>query len=315
MTKITRVSLFVLSIFILQTTSVFATGYNYLPNDVYIKQQEEKSALEYRLKQLENSFSGNSSAQISSLSARISQLESERTTEKNYISGVYAQNGIANQLPAKLAQIDAKYSNQISELQSQKSALENTTSNQQSSQVEIANLKLEVAKLKAQMVDDELQANLKALEKYQIQEKQSSYYSEADLQNLYKYLDSLSAKDAYYLFQQVQDKNEDIALRLTELQNKKYPNGKTGTSKNIEYLKSIQKDTPVVAPKKIDKPALKQEIKKTEIKTEEKPIIEPQIEKVKPQPEPVQIQKPIEKKTTIGQKVSGFFKRMFSWGK
>ncbi len=311
MTKIIRVSLFVLSIFILQTTSVFATGYNYLPNDVYIKQQEEKSALEYRLKQLENSFSGNSSSQISSLSARISQLESERTTEKNYISGVYAQSGIANQLPAKLAEIDAKYNTQISSLQSQKSALENITSNQQSSQVEIANLKLEIAKLKAQMVDDELQANLKALEKYQIQEKQSSYYSEADLLKLYNYLDSLSAKDAYELYSQIKAKNEDVASRLTELQNKKYPNGKTGTSKNIEYLKSIQKDVVAPTSKKTEKPALKQEIKKTE----EKPVIELQVEQAKPQPEPVQIQKPIEKKTTIGQKVSGFFKRVFSWGK
>lgn len=309
MTKIIRASLFVLSIFILQTSSVFATSYNYLPNDVYIKQQEEKSALEYRLQKLENGISGNSSSQIATLSARISQLESERTTEKNYISGVYAQSGIANQLPAKLAEIDAKYNAQISTLQSQKSALENTVSSQQSSQTEIANLKLQIAQLKAQMVDDELQANLKALEKYQTQEKQSSYYSEADLLKLYNYLDSLSVKDASELYSQIKAKNEDVASRLTELQNKKYPNGKTGTSKNIEYLKSIQKDVVVPTPKKIEKPVIKQEIKKTE----EKPVIEPQVEEMKPQPEPVQIQKPIEKKPTIKQKVSGFFKRMFGW--
>lgn len=310
-----RVGLFVaVSLFIFQVSTTYATDYNYLPNDVFLKQQEEKSALEYRLQRLENGISGNSSSQISSLSARISQLESERTTEKNYVSGVYAHNGIANQLPAKLAEIDAKYSSQISSLQSQKSALENTVSNQQSSQTEISNLKLEIAQLKAKMIDDELQANLKALEKYQTQEKQSSYYSEEDLLKLYNYLDSLSVKDASELYQQVKDKNEDVASRLNELQNKKYPNGKTGTGKNDDYLKSQETVISEVRNKIVTPKAVKQEAKKTQVKatsTEEKVIPQVKQEQPKAQPISVEAQKPIEKKTTIREKVSGFFKKVF----
>ena len=64
--KIIKICFFVfVAIFILQTKTTFATDYNYLPPDVLIKQNEEKSALEYRLRNLEAGLSGSSSSYIS----------------------------------------------------------------------------------------------------------------------------------------------------------------------------------------------------------------------------------------------------------
>jgi hypothetical protein len=305
MKNLIKISMFVFSIFVIQTTLVFATDYNYLPNDVFIKQQEEKSALEYRLQKLESGISSNSSSFVSNISSRISQLESERATEKNYISGTYARLGIANQLQAKLDEIDRKYDAQISSLRNQQSNLENTISSQQSNATEISNLKLQIAQLKAQMVDQELQTNLKALEKYQIKTEE---YSDADIETVFNYIDAMSLEDASNFYQVVKKNNPDVAERVAVLYFKKYPNGKVGTANNDEYTKSTKETN------KIEKTIIKQETKKIETKSlslEEKPISQIQIEQPKIQTEQIQEQKPVQTKTTFRQKVSGFFKRIF----
>lgn len=312
MKKIIKVSLFVFSIFVIQTTIANATGYSYLPNDVYIKQQEEKSALEYRLQKLEAGISNNSSSLVSSISSRISELESERQTEKNYISGTYAHLGIANQLQAKLDEIDRKYDSQISSLRSQQSNLENTISNQQSKETEISNLKLQIAQLKAKMIDQELQANLKALEQYQTPKEE--VYSDVDVQQVFDYMESLDFKSESIIFAKIAKSNPNVATRIVALYDQKYPNGKTGSPKNNEYLKSLEKTTKTEIVKKVEKPVIKQEEKKIETKQtilEEKPTSQIQLEQPKIQIEQTQEQKPVQVKTTFKQKISGFFKRIF----
>lgn len=285
------------------TNTVFATDYNYLPPDVLIKQQEEKSALEYRLQKLESGLSGNSSLMISTLSSRISQLEQERDTEKNYISGVYSSYGIGNQLQSKLAQIDAKYNSQISALRSQKADLENKASSQQSQELEIAELKLQIAKLKDQIAEQEYKASQQALLKYQ----EKHIYTDSEVQEIFNYLDALTVQDASNLHQKIRRNNPEVADRLEALHIKKYPNGKPGTAKYADYLATLKPVKPsVTTPSKTEsKTQQKQEVKKIEQTTtdiipavvinEEKPVIAP----------------PVQEKQTFGTKIKNFFKRWF----
>jgi len=300
---------------------VYATNYNYLPNDVFLKQQEEKSALEYRLKTLENQSQSNPQASILSIEQRISELERQRDSEKEYLKGTLAKNGAYS--PETWAsystKIDAKYNPQINSLNQQKSSYQSQSSSQQNSQ-EISDLKLEIAKLKADMVDQELKRNLGALEKYQVKEtpKSDTYYSDDEILKVFNYLDALSLKEASVMYQVILKDNKNVAERVDILYKKKYPNGKTGTAINSDYKKSVQevaipevkKETPVI---KTVRPVVKQEIKKAQVKattTEEKIVPQVKQEQVK-QPEKIQEEKPAEIKVTFREKVSGFFKKVF----
>lgn len=299
--KIIKICFFVfVALFILQAKTTYATDYNYLPPDVLIKQNEEKSALEYRLRNLEAGLSGSSSSYISSLTSRISQLESEWTTEKNYISGTYAQYGIANQLESKLAEIDAKYNAQINDLKLEKSKLETSVSSQQSKEKEISDLKLEIAKLKAEMINQELQVNLQAIEKYQTKET----YSDADVFEVFTYLDALAVQDSSDLYQIVKANNLDVAQRVAVLYDKKYPNGKPGTAKYDDYLALIK---PIAKPTVIQKTTT---LEPTQIQETKNEVIQEQVVKAPQVQEPVIIP-PVQEKQSFGRKLLNFFKRLF----
>jgi hypothetical protein len=296
-------------LFISQTKITLATTYNYLPPDVLIKQNEMQSSLEYRLQKLEAGASNDSSSMISSLSSRISQLESERETEKNYISGIYARNGIGEQLSGKLAEIDAKYNSQINNLQSQRNELSNSVSNQQSNEKEINDLKLKIAQLKEQIINQELQVNLQAVEKYQVKYE----YTDAEVLEAYNYLDALTAQNASNFYHRIRENNPDVAERLDILQNKQYPNGKPGTAKYSDYLESIKKTTKSEDVKKNVK-----EITKTEIKIN--PEIKQEINKelvvfTAPSEQQTPIISPIVKEQTFVQKFMSFFGKLFKRNK
>ncbi|MDB5188242.1 MAG: fibronectin type protein [Candidatus Kaiserbacteria bacterium] len=120
---------------------VQASTYSGLPNDVYIKQQEEKSALEYRLQILESKISANPDASTYVLQDRITQLEDERNTKINYIKGRYGQLGITSQADAAIADINAKYDVQINSLKSQIKSMQVSSSAQDSLNSEINDIK------------------------------------------------------------------------------------------------------------------------------------------------------------------------------
>lgn len=317
-----NIGIFVFTVLTL-THTVYGADYNYLPPDVLIKQQEQQSALEYRLQKLEAGSSGNSSSLIPTLSSRISQLESERNTEKNYISGVYARNGIGNQLAGKLSEIDAKYNTQISDLQAQKASLESSISNQQSRDQEISDLKLQISKLKAEMVDQELKRNLESLEKYQVKNtpKTETYYSDEEVLKLFNYIDSLSVAEAGKLVDKIKEENKDVVARLIVLQNAKYPNGKVGTGKHDDYLKSLGVNK-ITETKAVTVPVKTEIIKKASAVTPTK--VENKVVKAEVTSEPkiatttaVKTERiitapPVEAKQTFSKKVQGFFKRWFN---
>jgi hypothetical protein len=306
MNKIIITGICVFAISIASPISVFATSYNYLPPDVYIKQQEEKSALEYRLKKLESSFSGSSASYISTLSSRISQLESEKNTEKTYITGVYGNYGITNQLESKLAEIDNKYALQISDLQSQKQEHENKLENQKAKEAEISELKSQIAQLQKTISEQES----KAIEN-PAPVVTKKIHTDADITKIFSYIDSLSLIDASTVYQKINKENPEVMDRVMLLYDKKYPHGKSGTAANDEYLESIQNvTTPIKTTPKNTKVILfakskvvnqKIEAAQAQAVTE---IVTP-TEKAVPQP--------IQEKQTFIKKIRNFFGKLFSW--
>ena len=132
---------------ILPSTIKAANTSSGLTNDFYIKLQEEKSALEYRISSLETSSYNSPDLSSLNIQSRIDGLIRERETEKNYITGLYGKNGIGNQLPAALAGIDTKYQSQIDNLNQQKAYYQNQISSQQSSNNELSQTKLRIQEL------------------------------------------------------------------------------------------------------------------------------------------------------------------------
>jgi hypothetical protein len=280
-----------------------ATSYNYLPNDVYIKQQEEKSALEYRISQLEASMNGSLSSSLRNVEYRIDELEREMATEINYISGVYGGYGIANQLPSKINEVKAKYGSQISNLEDERDELKQLIKEEETAQAEVKRLEAELKALNETVVSvPEPEA-----------EKPSA-------QSMFEYIDSLPLSEASTVYSDLRMWDPEMYSEVQYLINLKYPNGKPGSARHDEYLakqtesivssipEPTQKDTytrtqpPIVAEPEVQA----EELNSTEVSqyipvAEETPTAEqnPQPES---QPEP---------KQNIFVRVINFFKSWF----
>jgi hypothetical protein len=288
MKKIIRTCVFVLGIFVFQASIAHATDYNYLPADVGIKQKETLSALEYRLQSLESQMSNNPSVSISTINARISELQSERDTEINYIRGLYAQNGISNQADAKVAEITAKYASQISSLESQKSSYQ-SQSDSNAKEAEIAELKLKIKQLEYDMKTAEYD---KAT---QIPKSSATIY------DLYNWLETLPSEEWSAQLNLLKSMNPENYKKIEDIYRVKHPEffsqaGETVAPKIVPTT-VVQKKTETI--KKIEpKPEVKVEATTT-------PIVQtPVVEQIKT-PEPP--------KETFVQKVLGFFKRFAFW--
>lgn len=334
MKNLIRTGLFVFSIFVIQTTVAYATDYNYLPNDVFLVQQAEKSALEYRLRALENQYQSNPQISVLSIDQRISELQKQRDSEKEYLKGTLAHNGAFSPetWASYSAKIDAKYDPQINLLNQQKQTYQSQASGQQQKDQEIADLKrliLEMqnsidkqADLERQKVLDNLALEQQKLrEEYKAkiateQQKLTDEYtakiipkedfSKVDVNKMFLYLDALAPTDASNLWQRIYKNNPEVALKINILYDKKYPNEKNGDLENVVPPKPSQKTT---NPEKIKEQRLpkKQVVKEAETKatsTREKDI--PSV-----QNKLVQEGKPVQEKLTVKQKISDFFKRVF----
>ena len=286
-----------------------ATSYNYLPNDVYIKQQEEKSALEYRIQQLENSMGGGSYNSASTIDSRISELQSEMQTEINYTTGLYASYGISNQLPAKIQDIQAKYQAQIAPLQSQRSSLQ--TQSKEDSQT-----KSEIKALQEQL------ANIEQLLNKNVQTENTPTVTPSQKPSaiaMFEYIDSLPLEDASRAYSDLRTGDPALYKEVSYLVNLKYPNGKAGSATNDEYLAKqteatitskpeptptktyTQNESPVVAESE-------EQIKKSE--STDSPQIKPAVEntnEIKPVSQPALTPEPV-KQSSLFQKIVGFFK-------
>lgn len=283
----------------------FATDYNYLPADVLIKQNEEKSALDYRIKTLESQISGSDYfSKISNIDSRISELENEKNTEKNYISGIYGQYGIGNQLSSKLQDIDNKYQTQINSLQQQKSYYQKKEDDSNKAQSEIA-------ELKKQLLDLQNQINNTSDTKIE----KTATYTDKDIQDFFNYLDTLPAQDASNKYHLLLKMNPTVAYKVADLMNKKYPNGKIGTAKYDDYVKSLattsvtNNKTVEVIPKKVET-KINTDNKVKDTKQEDFYTFLDKLNKNNPSAEMNTTETP---KPSFIQKVKSFFKKIFSF--
>lgn len=227
----------ILLLALLFTPVIFAsaTSYNYLPNDVYIKQQEEKSALEYRISQLEASMNGSLSSSLRNVEYRIDELEREMATEINYITGIYGSYGISNQLPSKISDVEAKYDSQISSLEDERDELKQLIKEEEAAQTEIKRL----------------EAELEALNKTIIPTTEPEI-QKPSAQSMFEYIDSLPLSEASVVYNDLRMWDPEMYSAVQYLTNLKYPNGKPGSARHDEYLtkqtESIVASMPESAP-------------------------------------------------------------------
>ena len=196
-----------------------ATGYNYLPNDVYIKQQEEKAALEYRISSIEAGLQNSPTLSILNIDSRITQLKQEKQTEINYVTGLYAKNGISNQLPSAIDKINAKYDSQIDNLEQQKDEYNDAIA-------EDKKLKSEINALKEQ---------IKKIEQNQITAPADTQASTDTVKvpsavDMFDYLDSLPPNEAQENMNALEIHNPKLYQEVVYIIGLKYPYGKPGSA-------------------------------------------------------------------------------------
>jgi hypothetical protein len=289
----------VLGIFVFQATVAHATDYNYLPADVSIKQQEEKSALEYRLKSLEAQLQNNSASLIGNIDNRILELKNERDAKKSYLTGTY---GLTEQIKVELSEIDSKYSKQIAELESQRSSYQ--------SQIDVKAKEAEIAELKLKIQQLEYDKYTKIYEQA-IQSPQKNI----TIGEYFDWLESLPDDQEVAQFKLLQKMNPVNAYKIEQLYRAKYPDffakkaqKATTTSIDSNVIEQVKEQIPVKKTETIVAP-----------KVEQKPIVEsPKITEVTPTPvvqAPIieEIKTPEPPKETFVQKAFGFFKRLVFW--
>lgn len=243
----------------LSTLSIaFATDYNYLPADVSIKQKEAESALGYRLQTLENQQYSNPEISVINIEGRITELEQEREVEKNYIKGLYAKNGIVNQLQSVLVKIDAKYTTQIESLQSQKQVFQSQVTSNQNLKDEKQELQKQIEELRKQQIQQLGEYNNLLDEKInsyrntsiirQVVTLLDSRLKSSDENVVFSYLDSLPINGAITLGgegDKLKNTYPEMYKKVLILYNTKYPHGKAGTSGYEDYLKTQPAETKV----------------------------------------------------------------------
>lgn len=209
---------FVLASILVLPNLAFATGYNYLPNDVYIKQQEEKAALEYRISTLETNLQNSPTLSVLNIESRISQLEQEKQTEINYTTGLYAKNGISNQLPDAIAKINAKYDSQIENLEQQIEEYEDMMSAESDLQSEIRDLKAQLTEIEQQMSQTTQGSS------------EATSVAVPSAIDIFEYLDTLPNNEAQEIMGILGVENNALYEEVLRIVQLKYPYGKPGSA-------------------------------------------------------------------------------------
>lgn len=216
-----------------------------ISNDYYIKLQEEKSALEYRISSLETSSYNSPDLSSLNIQSRIDELIRERETEKNYITGLYGKNGISNQLPSALATIDSKYQSQIDNLNQQKAYYQNQISSQQSSTAELSQTKLRIQELDKLLAEQEKLIQSLKTQMYVptnpsvVQTPVSSVNGTPTASDVFNYIDSLSLYDATVALEAIKTNALPMYTEVIKLAEAKYVKGYTTPTAMAIYADSL----------------------------------------------------------------------------
>lgn len=283
-------------------STAHATSYNYLPNDVYIKQQEEKSALEYRLKSLESQIQNSPTISINVIDQRIAELRQEWDTEKTYTTGTMAQNGSLSTWGGAsevLTKIDNKYSSQISALEAQKAQYQQQVSKQADVDKEIEKIQQQMKEIDA-YYDKQRDA---VIQKYQTD---TAPQKQATIGDLYEWLETLPADEWSAKINLLKVSNPTNYLKIVELYRLYHPEFFTQS----EEPKTAPVITPKIAPlqktttKKVEQEAKSFDVEKIETaKATSTPVVTPTQETKQPE---------LHRQSFV-QKVFGFFKKLKFW--
>lgn len=223
-----------------------------ISDGLYMKLEEEKSALEYRLSQIESNSQNNPGLSAATIQSRINELIRERDGKKRYATGIYAQSGAIEMLSSALAEIDSQYKSQIDNLEQQKSLYDQQYSNEQSAasaRQEAQELRKELNDLKLK-IEEEKQAQLaKQLEDLR---KGTEFKTPSLLDQLNKNTVRPSADNLFYKLDQMDDQfeaaklfalvktdSQDLYDQVVELAGIKYWGGYTELSDVFDYMDSL----------------------------------------------------------------------------
>ncbi len=214
----------ILSLLLITPVFVSATGYDYLPDDVWIKQQEEKSELEFRLRQIEAGMSGNLESSLRTIEYRIDELERELQTEIGYIKGRYGQLGVANQIPSAVAKVSSEFEAEISYLEDERDELKKFIREEEEAQDAIEALEARIAELESQSVAESIPA-------YTPTQTIVRPTPEA----MFEYIDSLSLSEASAVYNDLRLWDPEMYEDVKYLIDLTYPHGKPGSARYEEY--------------------------------------------------------------------------------
>lgn len=279
----------------------YATGYNYLPDDVYIKQQQEKSALEYRLKNLESQISGSPQISILTIDQRIDELRQEWETKKEYTRDMLAHNGAytPESYSSLVAKFETEYSSQINSLEAQKSQYQQQINNQAKIDEEIAKIQQQIKEIDA-YYDKQRDA---VIQKYQ---QDTTPQKQATIGDLYEWLETLPADEWTEKINLLKVSNPTNYLKIVELYRIYHPEFFTQN----EEPKATPTITPKIAPLQKTAPKkVEQETKSFDVET---------IQTVKATSTPVitptqETKQPEKPRQSFVQKVFGFFRSLMFW--
>ncbi len=277
-----------------------ATGYNYLPDDVYIKQQQEKSALEYRIKSLESQISGNPQISILTIDQRITELRRQWEDEKTYTTGTLAHNGAGTPeiYASAIAKIDSKYSSQISALEAQKTQYQEQINKQ-------AEIDKEIEKIQQQIKDiDKYYDSQRDAVIQQYQQNVTQPQKQATIGDLYNWLETLPAEEWSQKLELLKQMNPENYKKIEELYRINHPEFFSSEEK-VQTSKTTIKTQPVTQ-KIIEKKAEQKISTTTPTNTS---VSTTTLLETKTQPTII----PPQVKPTVMQRVSNFFRSLMFW--
>lgn len=236
------------------------TTYAYNPygisDGLYMKLQEEKSDLEYRINQLETNSYNSPGLSSMNIQSRINDLIRERDSKKNYARGTYASYGATEMLQVALDKIDDEYNQKIQSLEDQKDYYDQESSYEEQAREnkeEAQKLKKKLLEIEAELISQkrievekqiEVLKNTPKVEFNLINElTNNSQKSPPPAIDVFNALDSMpDTLESAQLYSAIKEKDFSMYTKIQALASVKYFNNKTTPLDLFNYMDSLSEE-------------------------------------------------------------------------
>jgi hypothetical protein len=250
--------------FIITNTVIAYNPYG-ISDGLYMKLQEEKSAIEYRISQLETSSYNSPGLSSMNIESRINDLERERDSKKNYATGTYAKYGATEMLQVALDKIDEEYDAKISALEDQKAYYDQQSSYEEEARenkAEAQRLKKKLLELESQLVDQRAEEAKKQIEALKNTPKveinlineltNNSQKSPPPAIDVFNKLDTMiDTVESARLYSLVKENDFNMYTQIQIIASAKYFNNKTTVLDLFNYLDSLSEKQAVFVNQKL----------------------------------------------------------------